>query len=211
VRVAAGTSFALALALIGARHFLHFEFPRILVMGTLLFGFAMGLAAASWRLSKRRAGTPGPGPQSAAPFFVTVPVLALFLLIFPLEGFQTARDLHPARFEPLYRCALAFKPLLEPESLILASGGSGHDETGKQTAFNASYMFFWLDHKGFNIAEDRQTLEEVGSFARRGARYFILEKDASSVEPDFLAALRRTYRLLAECTSAYLFDLSLLP
>jgi hypothetical protein len=43
----------------------------------------------------------------------------------------------------------------------LASGGASVDDTGKPVAYNASYFFYWLDRKGFNIPRDLQTPAEV--------------------------------------------------
>ncbi len=140
-----------------------------------------------------------------------LPVLVVALLlaaVFPLLGIRVVRDFYPRQHVSLYECAQAFRPLLSPGSPILATGGPSRDETGKPVAYNASYFFYWLDRKGFNIPADRLTLDEVAGFARRGAEYFILEKDTLAAQPAFLAELRGRYRLLAECGEAFLFGLT---
>jgi len=134
---------------------------------------------------------------------------AVFLVaILGFEGIMIARDLHPTRFTGLYACAQAFKPQIPEGSLILCSGGTSRDETGKPVAYSASYMFFWLDRKGFSIPSDGYSLDAVESFVRRGARYFVLEKaGAGAAPPGFLEGLKARATLLAECPEAYLFRL----
>ena len=141
----------------------------------------------------------------------SLPRLAIALLlaaVFPLLGLGVARDFHPRQHVPLYQCAQAFRPHLSPGSLILATGGPSRDDTGKPVAYNASYFFYWLDRKGFNIPADRLALDEVAAFAGQGAKYFILEKDVLAARPAFLTELSSRYRLLAECDAAWLFALA---
>jgi len=124
------------------------------------------------------------------------------------EGLMIVRGFHPSRFTGLYSCAQAFKPLIPEGSLVLCSGGLSRDETGKPVAYNASYMFFWLDRKGFSIPADRYSLEAVGGFTRRGARFFVLEKEgAAAPSSDFVEGLKGRASLAAECPEAYLFKL----
>jgi 4-amino-4-deoxy-L-arabinose transferase-like glycosyltransferase len=211
IRTAAGASFILAASLIAAVQFFHVRIPGIVQTG-LLFAAAAILSAWAAAMRSRRSAARRPAEMPAPKSFsiiLAVPAVAVFLMVFPMEGIQAARDLHPIAFEKLYRCAQAFKPLIEPGALILASGGASHDETGRPTAFNASYMFFWLDKKGFNIASDRQRPEDVEAFARRGARYFVLEKGSAAVQPGFIDEIQRSYPLRAECAEAWLFDLSI--
>jgi 4-amino-4-deoxy-L-arabinose transferase-like glycosyltransferase len=132
---------------------------------------------------------------------------AALLALFPLEGTQIARDLHPAGYAELFECAAAFRPLIPEGSLILASGGNRLDETGKRIAYNASYFFYWLDRKGFNLPGDEQSLEAVAAYVRRGARYFVLEEGILKARPGFKDELSRAYPLLAERPSASLFRL----
>jgi 4-amino-4-deoxy-L-arabinose transferase-like glycosyltransferase len=167
-------------------------------------GMAMAVmvfaAAAAWAAG---AGSLKP-PLSAA-----LPVLLLAIPL--LLGLQTARELHPVRYADLYAGARSFAPLIPPGALILASGGNGIEPTGRPTAYNASYMFYWLDRKGFNIPRERQTLGDVAGYVHRGAHFFVLEKESLKYRPEFGPELTRTYRLAGECAAAFLFDLSAPP
>ncbi len=128
-----------------------------------------------------------------------------FLSIFPFQAVQVGRDLHPRSFQAKFACALSFKPLIPEGALILASGSVSRDETGRPVAYNASYMFFWTDRKGFNIPSDQLSLDHVQNYIRRGAGYFVLEKDALKASPEFAEELRKKFTLLAECDEAFLF------
>jgi 4-amino-4-deoxy-L-arabinose transferase-like glycosyltransferase len=128
-----------------------------------------------------------------------------FLSIFPFLAVQVGRDLHPRSFQAKYACALSFRPLIPERALMLATGSVSRDETGQPVAYNASYMFFWTDRKGFNISSDQLSLEHVQNYIRRGAGYFVLEKDALKASPGFAEELRKNFTLLAECGEAFLF------
>jgi hypothetical protein len=128
-----------------------------------------------------------------------------FLSVFPFLAVQVVRDLHPRSFQAKFACALSFKPLIPDRALILASGGVSRDETGRPVAYNASHMFFWTDRKGFSIAADQLSLDHVQNYIRRGAGYFILEKDVLKARSGFDEELRKQFNLLAECDEAFLF------
>ncbi len=146
---------------------------------------------------RRASGALSPAAWSAAALGL-VAVLAF-------EGFMVVRDLHPTRFQGLYACARSFQPLIPEGALIVASGGASRDETGKPVAYNASYMFFWLDRKGFSIPSDGYSLEAVEALVRRGARYFVLERETVKNAPRFLEDLKSKAVLLSECPEAFLF------
>jgi 4-amino-4-deoxy-L-arabinose transferase-like glycosyltransferase len=130
-----------------------------------------------------------------------------FLSVFPFQAVQVGRDLHPRSFQAKFACALSFRSLIPERALILASGGVSRDETGRPVAYNASHMFFWTDRKGFSIAADQLSLDHVQNYIRRGAGYFVLEKDALIASPGFVEELRKNFTLLAECGEAFLFKL----
>jgi hypothetical protein len=196
-RAAVGAAFALPLAFIAAAQAARFHFPGTAVMGGAVLAFA---AAAAWAAG---AGTLKPRISAVLP--------VLLLAIPSFLGLQVARELHPFRYSGLYKCAGAFAPLIPPGTLILASGGNGIESTGRPTAYNASYMFYWLDRKGFNIPSEAQTLDEVAGFIRRGARFFVLEKESLKVRPEFESELNHAYKRIGECDAAILFDLSAGP
>lgn len=124
-----------------------------------------------------------------------------------LEARQVVRDFHPHPLAGLYRCAGEFAPKIPPGSLILASGGPCTDETGRRVAWNASYMFYWMDRKGFNVCHGRQSLATVRAYADSGAAFFVAEKDALARAPGVEARLRTAFPVAAECRHAILFDL----
>jgi uncharacterized membrane protein len=106
-----------------------------------------------------------------------------------------------------FACVPALKPALQKEGLILASGGNCADADGYPTAYNSSYMFYWLDRKGFNICREQQSIEKVREFAQNGAVYFVAEKQALAEKPNFEAELRQTFKVAAECDTMILFEL----
>lgn len=137
----------------------------------------------------------------------TIIFVICFFSVFPYQILQISRDLHPRQWQALYECALSFKDLIPDQMLILTSGGRSIGKTGRPVAYNASYMFFWLDRKGFNIPSDQQTLENVQNFIHRGARYFIMEKDWVKKETRFDEVIKKSFSLIGECSHAYLFKL----
>ncbi len=163
-------------------------------------------AGAGWLLASRPIF--GASRPSGWMQFGSAACAAGLLALFPLEGAQTARDLHPSKYMALFECAEIFRPLIPEGSLILTSGGPRLDETGKRVAFNASYFFYWLDRKGFNLPAEDQTLEAVAAFVGRGARYLVLEDDVLKARPGFKDELKQVYPLLAERPEASLFKLS---
>ncbi len=132
--------------------------------------------------------------------------LALVMVTALFEVRQIRRDLHPAGYVARYDTAMRFAPLVPRGDLILASGGVC-EEQGHEVAYNASYFFYWMDRKGFNICREQQSLTAVAGLAARGARYFVAERPALAAKPGFESELRRSYPLLAETGSALLFDL----
>jgi Dolichyl-phosphate-mannose-protein mannosyltransferase len=107
-----------------------------------------------------------------------------------------------------YVCARAIKSKLEKPGLILASGGNCFDPDGYPLAFNSSFMFYWLERKGFNICVEKQTVADVEEFARKGAVYFVAAKPNLKDKPEFEADLKVRFPVAAECETFYVFDLS---
>ena len=122
-------------------------------------------------------------------------------------------DLRPHAQAELYPCAVAFARRVPPNSMIVASGGYCFEQAGKPTAYNASYMFYWMDRKGFNVCHEEQSLGTLRSLSARGAHYFVAERKALAVAPlgEFEAELRRRFRLVDSCDQALLFDLTMPP
>jgi 4-amino-4-deoxy-L-arabinose transferase-like glycosyltransferase len=107
----------------------------------------------------------------------------------------------------LFACAQKFAPAIPENVLIVASGGACSDPTGFPVAYNSSYMFYWLDRKGFNLCVEQQSVAALKLLQTRGARYFVAEKSALRMKQGFEDELRRTFPLIAECDEAYLFQL----
>lgn len=187
-----GISAVVSLAILSGRVFLGLTFERYLYAAVIALALS-GIASRPLVLATK-----------GLRVFWLVFVISL-LSVFPFQAVQISRDLYPRQFQGKFACARSFQPLIPEQSLILAVGSVSKDETGRPVAYNAPYMFFWLDRKGFDIPADRQTLENVENFVRRGARYFVLEKDALKAKPGFYEELRRRFTLLAECNEAYLF------
>jgi 4-amino-4-deoxy-L-arabinose transferase-like glycosyltransferase len=171
--------------------------PAALLVGRALavaLGTGAGAEGAAGRKSLVRAAT-----ATAA--------VALFAVGLSHEGrgaIGAARGQAPS---PLLACARSFSPLVPEGALVVASGSSCLDETQKPVAFNSPYMFYWLDRRGFNTCEERQSLAALAAFARRGARFFVMEKAAADRTPGFAEAVREVHLPRAECAQAVLFEL----
>jgi hypothetical protein len=118
-------------------------------------------------------------------------------------AFEESRDQSPP-----FAFAEMAKPLLRSDGLILVSGGNCVDPTGYPVAFNASYMFYWLERKGWNICVEEQSVPRVREFQRKGAVYFVAEKTFLRQKTDFENELRQIYPVTAEADNFVLFDLN---
>jgi hypothetical protein len=107
-----------------------------------------------------------------------------------------------------FACVACFQDKLVPNALIVTSGGICFDAGGHRVANDAPNMFYWLDHKGFTTCEGHESLAELKTFSARGARYYIADKASVSEQPGFESLLRGSFPLVAECSSAWLFDLT---
>lgn len=114
---------------------------------------------------------------------------------------------HPGQFVPQYQAAQAFARLVPPGALLLVSGGPCVVD-GHEVAYNASYFFYWLDRKGWNICTEEHSLPAVRGFAARGARYFVAERGSLAQRWGLEASLRLRYRVVAEAPAAVLFELA---
>ncbi len=105
-------------------------------------------------------------------------------------------------------CAETIKPTLKTEGLIVASGGHCIDKNGYPLAYNASFMFYWLDRKGWNICIEEQSSDKIADFAAKGAKYFIAQKPTLNKRSGFEEELRRDYAVVSECDEFVVFDLT---
>lgn len=113
----------------------------------------------------------------------------------------------PLTESPLHRCANEFSDKVKAPDLVLTSGGTRLDSGGHPVAYDASYMFQWLDVFGWTLPIEDQTLPNVAARATQGARWFVAERDALNQAKGFEAELRAAYPIAGQCDAALLFDL----
>lgn len=105
-----------------------------------------------------------------------------------------------------YTCKKALSDSIPEGSLILASGGICRQ--GKYAAaYNASYFFYWLDRKGYNICIDDQSIENVTTFKDKGASYYIAETRYMASKKGFEDKMRKNFKVISECNGIILFKL----
>lgn len=127
---------------------------------------------------------------------------------FVFFGFRVAKDVHPRHMQAMYECAEQIRPTISEDALIVASGGRKVDEDGYPLAINAPYLFYWLGHKGFNLAIEDQSIAALTELACRGAHFFVAERDALAQQAGFEEQLRQRFPLLAECDELEFFLLT---
>ena len=98
------------------------------------------------------------------------------------------------------------KHLLSKDGLIIVSGGHCIDKNGYELAYNASFMFYWLDRKGWNTCIEKQPMQ-IREFKAKGAVYLVAQKNYIAGSPGLAASLRATYPILMESTDFIFFDL----
>jgi hypothetical protein len=108
----------------------------------------------------------------------------------------------------LYACKDNLNSSIPKGDLILASGGPCKDNTNYPVAYNASYFFYWLDRKGYNICYEDQSLENINAFKDKGIVYYIAEKYAMGQKPGFEQLMRKEFNVDLECNELVLFNLS---
>ncbi len=106
-----------------------------------------------------------------------------------------------------YSCTPALAEHIPANSLILASGGPLKDPDGYPIAMNRSYFFYWLNCKGYNIPEDKQTIENVLEYKNKGASYFVAEEASLKLVPGFEAQLEAAFKVLLKCKGVILYKL----
>ncbi len=143
--------------------------------------------------------------------------LLAHLLLFGLcgtllfESRQIVADAKTWSEQNQHDCVRAFVPLIPRDDLMLVTGGICRDDDGYPVAYNASFMFLWMDRKGFNVCIEEQSLEAVSKFAKRGAKYYLVAKKTLQQKKAFENDLQRVYPLLAQCEDYYLFKLTSNP
>jgi 4-amino-4-deoxy-L-arabinose transferase-like glycosyltransferase len=108
---------------------------------------------------------------------------------------------------PQFISAESLKAGIAPNTLIVASGGPCSDPGGHRVASNAPNVFYWLDRKGFTTCEGQESISQLKSMAKHGARYFIANKLSLIEQPGFESELRNSFSLLADGDTLLLFNL----
>ena len=140
---------------------------------------------------------------------VILVVIAAILASLMLEAKQVRANFINHRVdEPAAVWTQEIRPALVVDGLILVSGGHCVDKNGLMLAYNASYMFYWLDRKGWNICIEDQSIERVRVYASQGATYFVAEERMLNFKSGFEAELKNDYRVLSETKDFLLFDLT---
>lgn len=118
-----------------------------------------------------------------------------------------ARILENLRPDESHACAIELKPTLSDLGPILVSGDRCFDPDGYPVAYNASFMFYWLERKGSNICVEQQSIENVAAAAAKGARYYVAQRKYMKLKPGFEEKLRSEYPVVDECGEFVVFRL----
>ncbi len=145
--------------------------------------------------------------------FSTRKVLAVLIVLASVAAFvfnlRSIRSLflQHRKHEPAFAESQQIEPYLRRDGLILVSGGACVDKDGYALAYNASYMFYWLDRKGFNICSDRQTVAAVEGFRSLGAQYFVAQKSELAHAKGFEPEVASRFPTVIETDEFIVFDL----
>ena len=167
----------------------------LFLIGYLALLFSSGIGTKSWR--DWTIHVPG------AAVYVGTGIVVILVLAAPVVLGQIRHQ----KVLPIRACAMEFAPEIPAGTLIVASGGRCYDEKGYQIDYNASYMFHWLDRKGWNICEEEQSVRKLMEFRDKGALYFVAEKYMLGAKQGFESELREKFKVVKECDEAVLFDL----
>ena len=144
--------------------------------------------------------------------FIFLVVIAAIVLSLMSEAKQVHANFRSRWVvEPAFVWTAKVKRLLKNDGLIVASGGHCVDKSGYMLAYNASYMFYWLERRGWSICVEEQSMNKVRTLAERGAKYFVAQTSMLNEKPGFTAELRLAYPVVDESGEFFLFDLAAQP
>ncbi len=107
----------------------------------------------------------------------------------------------------LFACKSRLLAIIPQGSLILVSGGSCRDNDNYPVAFNSSYFFYWLDHKGYSICYEDQSIENVIAFKEKGVLFYLAEIKAIGQKQGFEDKMKKKFKVELECDGIILFKL----
>ncbi len=143
-------------------------------------------------------------------------LLALAFAANALLLFAHAIERHRHRFHGgvLLRAAACrdeLQSVVPSDARIVFPGGNAFDEDGHPIAFDVSWMFYFLDRKGFTLPVERWNGEALDEIAGRGGRFVFLKKSTERERPDWAAAIRERAAPAADCGDYLVFDLGTRP
>ena len=109
---------------------------------------------------------------------------------------------------PYYSCVPNLSGMIDPNSLILCSGGPRLDRTGYRIAYNKPYFFYWLGLKGYNIPDEDQSVDEISRFEKMGVKYFLAEERSLDVKPGLKQELDKKFKNMLDCNGIVLYGLT---
>jgi len=174
----------------------------------LLFGFGLKKA---WDFLRDSADTFSQRSLVGNLFLLGVGLVVLFsgFATFAVEARNTrARVLEHRVADESYQYAAELRPKLFAPGLILVSGGNCFDADGYRVAYNASFMFYWLDRKGSNICVEDQSIEKIREIASGGTKYFIAQRSALKSKAGFETSLRNEFPVVNENETYIVLDLA---
>jgi len=141
-------------------------------------------------------------------FILFVVIAAIFASLLIQARSVRANFLGHRVDDSAYACAEKIKPALTTRGLIVASGGHCVDKNGYALAYNASFMFYWLERKGWNVCIEEQSIDRIRILAAKDAKYFVAQRSMLREKAGFEDELRRDYPVTAECDEFLVFDLT---
>ncbi len=167
-------------------------------------GTVLLLVGLSWARSLKPARTTGRERRLALTGTACLIVAAPALFA---QGLQVMQNLKPQGWFGTFQCAKQFAQLIPPQALIISVGGSCIGASGRPVSYQAPYMFFWTDRKGFSICGEQQSLDTVRSLQARDARYLIASRAAMGTAPGFSNVMRQTFPVYDSCREWNMFHL----
>jgi 4-amino-4-deoxy-L-arabinose transferase-like glycosyltransferase len=152
-------------------------------------------------IDRRRPAGVRRSPALAVAAAAMTPVALLLLAA------QVADDVHPHHETGNYVAAKLFEPWIPAGTLIVSSGGPCHTVMAPHVAYNQSYMFYWLDRKGFDVCVEQQSMPRLDSTVARGARFFVANDTLVHSQPGFAEELNRRFPVLATSNGWSLYAL----
>jgi hypothetical protein len=137
----------------------------------------------------------------------TMWVVAAICPTFALQAGVIAAEARMEVGRDLYDSVPELRRHIEPNTTIATIGGVCIGPTGRPSASDAPYLYYWLDRKGFSICREKQSLQAVREVAAKGVSYLVAEKDAVAHAPGFEQDLKRAFPLVTESTRVWLFRL----